>query len=55
LLAVVTHPASGGAAALTEIPERGPAILPFVRAASNQKGNKMTERISAGAALGIET
>jgi Domain of unknown function (DUF4388) len=55
LLAVPTHLASGGAAALTELPERGPAILSFVRAASDQKGNKMTERITAGAALGIET
>lgn len=55
LLAVVTQPASGGASALTEIPERGPAILSFVRAASDQKGSKMTERITAGAVLGIET
>jgi hypothetical protein len=54
LLAVVTHPASGGAAALTEIPERGPAILSFVRAVSDQKGNNMMERTTAGAALGIE-
>lgn len=55
LLAVVTQPASGGASALTEIAERGPAILSFVRAASDQKGSKMTERITAGAVLGIET
>jgi hypothetical protein len=54
LLAVVTLPASGGAAALTEIPECGAATLSFARAASDQKGNKMTERITAGAALGIE-
>jgi hypothetical protein len=55
LLAVVTHPASGGTGALTGIPERGPAVLSFVRAASDQKGNKMSERITAGAALGVET
>jgi hypothetical protein len=54
LLAAVTHSARDGAAALTGIPERGPAILSFVRAASDQKGNKMTERITAGAVLGIE-
>jgi hypothetical protein len=54
LLAVVTHAASTGATALTEMPERGPAILSFVQAASDQKGNKMNERINAGVALGIE-
>jgi hypothetical protein len=54
LLAVVTHSASDGAVALTGIPERGPAIFSFVRAASDQKGNKMTEHITAGVALGIE-
>jgi hypothetical protein len=53
LLAVVAGPPTSGAA-LAEIPERGPAILSFVRAASDQEGNKMTERLTARVVLGIE-
>lgn len=53
LLTAADHSANG-AGALSELPERGPAILSFVRAASDKKGYRMPDRLPAGRVLGID-